>query len=133
MVSNGEDGTRNPRHSSSTLHGSSSPPLSWSTFLSSLYYIFLLKISSLFNLFSLYSAFLCALAFFCFLCKSPSVVRGSFSYPTIPPTLASKGFSGCHNTVVSMCCRYIETRGGVYDEISPEPKGFPEGSGNISF
>ena len=33
-------------------------------------------------------------------------------------------------------CNCIVTRGGVYDEILPEPKGnpegFPEGSGNIS-
>ena len=29
-------------------------------------------------------------------------------------------------------CDCIVTRGGVYDEILPEPKGFPEGSGNFS-
>ena len=29
-------------------------------------------------------------------------------------------------------CNCIVTRGGVYDEILPEPEGFPEGSGNIS-
>ena len=29
-------------------------------------------------------------------------------------------------------CNCIVTRGGVYDEILPEPEGFPEGSGNNS-
>ena len=29
-------------------------------------------------------------------------------------------------------CNCIVTRGGVSDEILPEPKGFPEGSGNVS-
>ena len=29
-------------------------------------------------------------------------------------------------------CNCIATRGGVYDEILPEPEGFTEGSGNIS-
>ena len=29
-------------------------------------------------------------------------------------------------------CNCIVTRGGVYNEILPEPEGFPEGSGNIS-
>ena len=29
-------------------------------------------------------------------------------------------------------CNCIVTRGGVYDEILPEAKGFPEGSGDIS-
>ena len=29
-------------------------------------------------------------------------------------------------------CNCIVTRGGVYNEILPEPEGFPESSGNIS-
>ena len=29
-------------------------------------------------------------------------------------------------------CNCVVTRGGVYDEILPEPEGFPEGSGDIS-
>ena len=29
-------------------------------------------------------------------------------------------------------CNCIVMRGGVYDEILPEPEGFPEGSGDIS-
>ena len=31
-----------------------------------------------------------------------------------------------------MYCNCIVARGGVNDEISPEPEGFPEGSGDIS-
>ena len=29
-------------------------------------------------------------------------------------------------------CIFIMTRGGIYDEIQPEPEGFPDGSGYIT-
>ena len=39
----------------------------------------------------------------------------------------------CHGVELYVTyCNCIVTKGGVNNEILPEPEGFPEGSGNIS-
>ena len=46
--------------------------------------------------------------------------------------LLSQHYLGGGDRSNRLYCNCIVTQVGVYDEISPEPEGFPEGSGNIS-